>query len=206
MNPILSILIPTIPSRVSMFAELYHELNKQATYMNTFHYTLGSIEILVDGSAAFLDGGLSIGKKRQALVERATGKYLCFVDDDETVAPNYIETLVRLCQENSDVVTFRNISKLDGYWCLIDMSIHYENEEATPINTVRRRPWHICPVKSMLAKSFQFDDVNYGEDWAWFQQVLKFCTTESKSNAILHQYHHGAHSESDRILKQQANA
>lgn len=196
---ILSILIPTIPERVEMFTKLFNELHKQLEYMNTFHPTLGRIEILVDSGARFLDGGLSIGKKREALVKRAEGKYLCFLDDDDSIAGNYLETLVRLCIQDQDVCTFRNFSKMDNFWMLVDMSLDYQNDQATPSHIVRRSPWHVCPVRSKYAKRYPFPNTNYGEDWAWLSQVLKDCMTEAKSEAIIHQYNHGKHSEADKI-------
>ena len=196
---ILSILIPTIPQRGNMFTELFNKVHRQIEYMNTFHSTLGKIEVLIDDSPRFLEGGLSIGKKREALVKRAEGKYLCFLDDDEDIANNYVETLVRLCQRDADVCTFRNISRMESYWCLVDMGLHYPNDQASPQITVRRKPWHICPVRSYFAKLHKFNDSNYGEDFDWMSKVLEHCTTEAKSEAVIHEYRHGKHSESDKI-------
>jgi hypothetical protein len=199
---ILSILIPTIPSRVEKFTALFNEVHKQVQYMDTFHPTLGKIEVVVDPSPAFLDGGLSIGKKREELVKRAQGKYLCFLDDDESIAPNYVETLVRLCQLDRDVVTFRNISKLDNFWTIVDMNLDYFNEEASPFQVTFRKPWHICPVRSIYAKLYSFEDISYGEDWKWMEKVLSHCQTEAHTDAVIHQYNYSSkHSEADKIIE-----
>lgn len=200
---ILSILIPTIPERGEMFTKLFNELHRQLEYMKTFHPSLGDIEILVDSSKRFVDGGLSIGKKREALVKRAQGKYLCFLDDDETIAPNYLETLVRLCNEDKDVCSFRNVSKMDNFWTVVDMSLYFEtNDQASPLYMVRRKPWHICPVRSLFAKMHDFEDISYGEDFAWMEKVLSHCETEAKTDAIIHQYNHSSKiSEADKITQ-----
>jgi hypothetical protein len=200
---ILSILIPTIPSRVEKFTVLYNELQRQAEFVNRIRFWPDEVEILVDGSDAFLDGGLSIGKKREELVKKASGKYLCFLDDDESIAPNYLEVLVGLCKEGKDVCTFRNISKLDHFWMIVDMSLnHSTNEQGKHYEIVKRRPWHINPVRSILAKLHAFYDSNYGEDWAWFEQVLKHCETEAHSEAVIHQYNYSSKtSEADKITK-----
>jgi len=188
---ILSILIPTIPERSQMFYFLKSEVIKQVDKLHKDHETLGQVEIVWDDSVKFLDGGLSIGKKRESLVNRAGGKYLCFLDDDELIAPNYVETLVRLCQYDRDVCTFKNITKLDNFWCLVDMSLYYPgNDPASPSYIVRRRPWHICPVKSEHAKRHHFEDSNYSEDFTWMERVLNHCTSEAKSEAVIHQYNH----------------
>jgi hypothetical protein len=197
---ILSILIPSIPNRYGILSKLASELYKQKLYMQTFHSSLGEIEIVIDGSERFLDGGLSIGKKREKLVDAANGSYLCFLDDDESIAPNYMEMLVRMCNENKDVCTFRSLAKLDNYWTVIDMGLGKPNQQANPNWIVHRNAWHICPVKSNWAKLHTFDDINYGEDWKWFEQVLKHCETEAHTDAIIHSYQHSTQiSEADKI-------
>lgn len=197
----LSILIPSIPERKEKLHALMDEVYRQYDLFIPHIPYLGDVEILFDDSKRFLDGGLSIGKKRESLVQRADGKYLCFLDDDENIAPNYLETLMRLCFERKDVCTFRNLSRLDAYWCIVDMSLqHTVNEEATPERMVKRRPWHICPVLSKYAKEHPFPDTNYGEDWHWMERVLSHCKTEAKTDAVIHVYNHSAKiSEADKI-------
>lgn len=200
---ILSILIPTLPSRQKQFDELIHEIRGQSYNLSKEHPMLGVVHVAWDDSASFLNGGLSIGKKREELIKRAEGKYLCFLDDDEDIAPNYVETLVRLCQHDRDVCTFRNLTKTDNYWTIVDMSLNYaHNDEANANYITRRSPWHICPVKTEFAKLYDFEDINYGEDWKWFEKVLKHCANEAHTDAVIHCYNHSSkHSEADRIMK-----
>jgi glycosyltransferase involved in cell wall biosynthesis len=197
----LSILMPTIPSRSKIFFQLYRSLKEQVEYCKETHRTLGDVQILVDRRREFLKGGPSIGAKRQSLIERAKGNYLCFLDDDENISPKYVETLLRLCLQDKDVCTFRNVSKFDNYWCIVDMGLTNPQEQAHDIDIVYRKPWHICPVRREFASQYLFTDSNYGEDWVWFEKVLKHCTTEAKSNALLHQYNHSKRtSEADKIV------
>lgn len=197
---LLSILIPSIPEREDELARLCSELQIQIITFGEFHASIGTCEVLVDDGKSFLEGGLSIGAKREALKNKATGKYLLYLDDDENIAPNYFETVMRLCSEDKDICTFKSIAKMDNYWMTVDMSLAYsENEQANP-EGIKRRPWHICPVRSYFAKLHSFDDINYGEDFKWMEQVLQHCQTESKSNYILHQYNHSSKfSEADKI-------
>jgi glycosyltransferase involved in cell wall biosynthesis len=201
-NNILSVLIPTIPDRVDKFTKVYNELMRQVAFMQTVHPSLGDIEVLVDDSISYLSGGMSIGKKRDRLVSLATGKYLCFLDDDDWIAPNYLEILVRMCNAGDyDILTFLALAKLDNFWMIVQMSFWQpENEEAEP-GIINRKPWHICPVLSEIAKRHPFPDRNYGEDWEWFKEVLKDCKKPIQTNCILYQYNHGKHSESDKIMK-----
>lgn len=199
-NIILSILIPTIPDRAAMFNNLWRELWEQREALSEQHPSLSSVEILYDQSAPFLLGGPSIGKKRTDLVNAAKGVYLAFLDDDESIAPNYVESLVRLCLQGADVVTFRAMAKLKDFWGIVDMRLVYKvNDQMTPEYTVRRPPWHTCPVKSKYAKLYEFNDKNNAEDFEWMEKVLRHCTTEAHTDKILFQYNHGDHSEADRI-------
>ena len=110
---------------------------------------MGLVEVLVDDSKKFLDGGVSIGEKRNSLVQKASGEYLCFLDDDDEITPNYIEQLVRMCEKGKDIVTFRTLVKNDYYWALLDMSlINRTNTEVGPEGIIERTPWHICPIRT----------------------------------------------------------
>lgn len=198
---ILSVLMPTTPDRVDMFTPLYNELQRQKTYMNTFHSTLGEIEILIDSSKAFLEGGLSIGKKRELLVNRATGRYLCFLDSDDNIPGIYLETIVRACHYGPDIITFNALARLKEFWTVVHMGLSFPNDEASPDDYVRRAPSIVCPVKSEIAKSVPFEDINWGEDYKWMKQVADRCYLEKSIPMILYEYRHGAHSESDQIIK-----
>jgi hypothetical protein len=196
---ILSILIPTIPERTDQAVILYNELHRQIESLK-MHPMLGDIEILIDERKSFLNGGPSIGKKCESLIDRAAGVYSLLLHDDDWVAPNFVESIVRLCQHDRDICTFRSISKLDDFWMLVDMSIHYQNDQPTPMYTIRRKPFPICAVRSEFAKLFPFPDTNYSEDSDWMEKVLTRCANEAHSEEILHEYRHSKHtSEADRI-------
>jgi hypothetical protein len=198
---ILSILIPTIPERTDQAVILYNELQNQKSSLNEFHHMLGDVEILIDERKSFLNGGPSIGKKCESLVGRSQGKYSTILHDDDWIAPNFVESIMRLCQSDKDIITFRSISKLDNFWMLVDMSLGYSNEQATPSKTITRRPFPICPVRTEFAKQFSFPDSNYSEDSEWMERVLSLCHTEAHSEEILHEYRHSnTKSEANKII------
>jgi hypothetical protein len=196
---ILSILIATTPDRGETFVPLHAGLLLQLRQLNIDHPELGNVELVVNNTDRYLDGGPSIGEKRDMLVKEACGKYLCFVDSDDQVSPDYVETLVRACHCDSDVCTFMAISKNDHHWSVIDMRLGAYNEQSRP-GLFTRNAWHVCPVKSIYAKLHDFSNSNYGEDWEWFEQVLQHCKTEHHIPNILYQYTHSAKvSEADKI-------
>lgn len=196
----MSILIATIPERAAMFSTLTDKVYSQAAYCQTVHAGFGAVQVVVDGERKFRDGGPSIGEKRQALMNNSTGKYVAYLDDDEDIAPNYVETLLQLCQQDADVCTFRSFIQLENFWGLVDMRLNNPNEQMTPDHIVMRSPWHVCAVKSEIAKRYRFDASNYGEDWQWFSQLLPDLKTEAHTDRIIHSYRHGPHSESDKAL------
>lgn len=199
---ILSILVPSIPERKKMLDKLLGEFYRQVHNLNTLHPMLGTAEVLFDDSKKYLSGGLSIGKKREGLVQRASGKYLCFCDVDDLPSPNYIEAIIRLCQQDKDVVTFRNFTKTDFYWTVVDMRLGNIDDQSSPEKIVNRNCWHICPIRSEIAKRHSFPDINYSEDSEWMEKVLPDCFTEAHTDEVLHSYQHSIKfSESDKIIK-----
>ena len=198
----LSILIPTLPQRKKMFNILHKNLTAQIDFVHSTHPSLGQVEILFDSSKKFLKGGLSVGAKRDALKCRATGEYLVFVDDDDMIAPNYLESILRLMESNPDIITFRSLYKSSTYWGIVDMNLnHAENEQMNDSTIVKRQPFHVCPIRTSIAQQHSFPDINNAEDWGWMVKVLTDCKTQSHSDQILHQYNEFASvSEVNKIM------
>ena len=165
---------------------------------------LGLIELLFDDAPGFLDGGKSIGGKRNDLRQRAIGKYSVFLDDDDNIAPNYLETIVRLAQEDTDCLSFRCLFKNDHYWSVLNMSLrNVFNQEASPDGIIQRTIWHVCPIKTEITRREHFDDsLNHNEDYNWIEKIMPHLVTEAHTDRILTQYNHSASgSEADKILQ-----
>jgi len=186
----LSILIPTIPERANKLNALVSNLNLQIDILNNIHPSLGVVQILIDDSKKFIEGGVTVGEKRNSLVQKAKGDYVCFLDDDDQVPNNYIEELIRATYKNTDIITFKSLFKCDTYWGIADMSIQNKNAEATPLNQFKRNAWHVCPVRRTIAQKYKFPFKNNAEDWQWMEQVLSEVKSECKIDMILHQYNH----------------
>lgn len=149
----LSILIPTLTDRTESFNKVYHQLNTQAT---------DEVEIV-----ALADSGeLTIGAKRNLLLERAKGEYLAYVDDDDEVSSDYIETLLKAIESKPDCVSLRGVITWKGQNPeLFEHSIKYEayNTTDNPIK-YERFPNHLNCIKSSIAKQFKFPETSFGED------------------------------------------
>lgn len=181
----LSILIPTLPQRKKMFNILYKNLLQQIESCGKQN----DVEILFDRSKKFLKGGLSVGAKRDSLKNKASGKYLAFVDDDDFIAPNYVSTILEMTETNPDIITFRSLYRSVNFWNIVDMNLkHSENEQMNDTDNVKRQPFHVCAILTSIAQRHSFPDINNGEDWAWMQKVLTECNSQEHTNKILHQY------------------
>ena len=76
----MSILVCTTTERKHFLDRLLDTLNKQIT---------DRIEVIVESD----DGIMKIGKKRNMLLDKASGDYVCFVDDDDLVSDDYCEKI-----------------------------------------------------------------------------------------------------------------
>lgn len=185
---ILSVVMITVPERKKQFHKLHHEVNKQILNCKEVHPSLGNAEIVEVNSKKFQDGGVSIGDKRQAGLNRSNGKYVCWLDDDDGVSPDYIETLLRLAQADADILVFNSFSRFDNFWCLIQMNLDFLVDEQAFPGIVHRRPWHVCPFKRELVKNIKFPSENWDEDTAFVGKALQKCKTQAKTEAVLHEY------------------
>lgn len=185
---ILSIVMITIPERIEAFKKLFHHVQAQIDACHEVHPSLGMAEIVPVVTAKYTHGGPSIGKKRQTGLELARGKYVCWLDDDDWVSPDYVETIIRLAQNDSDILTFNNFSKLEGYWMTVIMRLKYKEDEQPRPGIIKRRPYHVCAFKKKLLTGIEFPDMNWDEDTEFILKALERCKTESHSKSILHQY------------------
>ena len=165
----LSVLIVTLKSRKNLLDKIYSVLIKQAT---------DDVEILINTDS----GEKSTGKKRNELLEKAVGDYVCFVDDDDIVSDDYIELILKAIEKKPDCVGIevlkttngknptRNIHSLKTlkggyYWGYKGNSIYFI-------------PDHLTPIRRELALKTKFKDISKGEDTYYSMNVLQYLKTE----------------------------
>jgi transcriptional regulator CtsR len=85
----LSILICSVENdeRQESLNKLIHELNNQICS----NYAENIVEILVEKD----NGTMSVGTKRNVLIDKANGEYICFIDDDDFIAENYLNLILQ---------------------------------------------------------------------------------------------------------------
>lgn len=122
------------------------------------------IEVLVD-----LGTG-DVGKKRQRCLEEANGEYICFVDDDDLVAHDYIESIYPLLDGKVDYIGFQLQHYQDGEKSKPTYhSLEYEKWSEDD-NGFYRNVSHLNPIRRELALQGRFEGA-YAEDKTWAEQV-----------------------------------
>lgn len=175
----LSILICTLPLRIDSFKSLIDVLNSQIIK--------GGFENDVEVIALSDSKTLSVGKKRNVLKDLASGEYICFIDDDDSIADNYIESILDAIKSTPDVVTFKGnyyengVKKANFYISTLKGNLNAEDY-------FYRLPNHLCPVKNEIAKKCDFTDKNFGEDSDYSKEINRYICNEFHINSYLYNY------------------
>lgn len=155
---ILSILVLTIPGREAFLQDLITRLEPQLT---------DEVELLIDGRR-----DVSIGAKRNHLVNECDGMYCAFIDDDDMVSPNYVSKhldLIKQTNHQVDGIGFTGIITMDGK--NPQKFVHKAGEEwrevrAGSMVTYYRPLNHLNVVKTYFRRAKPFPEINHGEDHA----------------------------------------
>jgi glycosyltransferase involved in cell wall biosynthesis len=148
-----------------MFENIYSILKTQILK----NQNKNKIEILVDNS------NNTIGAKRNNLLEKSKGEYIAFIDDDDEVSSDYIDSLMNSIKSKPDCVSLRGVITWNGSNPeLFEHSVKY-SAYATTTNEIKyeRYPNHLNCIKSSIAKQFKFKEINFGEDTDWATQIFQ---------------------------------
>jgi len=165
----LSILILTLPTRIDSYSNLIRTLNQQVIENNL----LDKVQIL-----SLCDTKeISVGEKRNILLNKSIGRYVCFIDDDDLIATDYLIKIISAISSNSDVITFCGDYVENGQTTPFSISTIHRGNYNHP-NLFHRLPNHLCPVKREIAVSCLFTDKNYGEDSDYAERINQHIKNE----------------------------
>lgn len=178
----LSILIATVNGREWDFMNLVSDFKEQIK-ANKLH---GDVEIVTKKD----NKEISIGSKRQLLLEEAKGDFIVFFDDDDKPYDTYLTKIMEAIKSNPDCVGM-----------LIHMTTNNQNPK-TCCHSLKYKLWmdnvdgynyvrnvtHFNPVKRELALIAGFNDMRFGEDKDYSDRLTSLCKTEVFINEKIFHY------------------
>jgi hypothetical protein len=168
-----TIMIPTIPGRELKLQNLIqsiHELRQRVC---------PALRIAV--AVGFDNREVSIGTKRQNMLQAAEGKYTSFVDDDDKVTAHYFEDAAACIAGNFDCMRLRGqISR----WTFTHSLANKLTDPMANETTFLRPPNHLNVMKADIAKNIKFRDASSGEDLDWTIKLARtgFLRSEYQSD------------------------
>ena len=160
----LTILIPTLHSRIDKLKGLLSELNYQIQSK--------PVQILWVGD----NKSMTTGEKRNLLMNSAKGQFISFIDDDDKVSENYVDIILKAIDDNSHktVICFKGEKTNEG---VKDLPFMYDisagRNHKREIDGIRYHvmvPDHLCVWnKSHITE--QFPAKNLGEDHDWARSM-----------------------------------
>jgi glycosyltransferase involved in cell wall biosynthesis len=179
---LLSILICTVPQRKEFLRRLCESLHNQlacSKYKDV-------VEIIV----AEDDFKITTGQKRNILIEKSIGKYVCFIDDDDTISDNYISALLPILEKDTyDCVgwKFRFVFYGEPIGPLGTISLQ-NTEWLDTIERLCKPICHLSQVRAHIAASVKFPDRSHGEDALWSKEICKLLKNEYFLDELMYNY------------------
>jgi len=177
-----SILICTLVERKESFRKLLDVLYAQTT---------SDVEILFECD----NREKSTGEKRNILLERATGDYISFVDDDDLVSEDYIPKVLTALEESPDCCSLQGeITMTEHYtrsWNRVKRIFLHSLEYTSwykKDNIYYRNPNHLNAVRRDLALQVKFPYQIRGEDKSYSKRLLPLLKTEAKIEGTIYHY------------------
>ena len=174
----LSILIPTLEDRKESLAGLRAELDRQVGKRN--------VEVLHLSD----NRQMSIGQKRNMLLNQSQGEYVAFVDDDDMVFPDYVDKVLNALVKNPDCTSLTGeIVFSDGYSRPFIHSLRYTQWIDDHGNKVYYRPPnHLNAVRRSIALQVGFPPWNSGEDRSFSMGIRHHLKTEQWIDGCIYTY------------------
>jgi len=157
----LSVLICTVPERLSELGNLIDELNYQVV--------AGPVEFLYFGD----NKRRSVGTKRNDLLTISRAPWICYVDDDDSICDLWVKIILGSIDQNPEkkVICFRGTQTTNGKE---DLPFRFDRKYTINHRVVNEGPQfrgmmpnHLCIWKREVAIQVKFPDINLSEDHRW---------------------------------------
>ena len=154
----ITLLIPTLESRKIQFGRLLDCLAPQLNGRICMNITRNN-------------GNKSIGELRNDLLKTVKTDYCVFIDDDDIVAEDYIDThLYYIDTYKPDAIGFKGQITFDG-----KRPTEFEHRHGNPIENYRMqyiRPInHLNVIKTEIAQAIGYQPITFGEDMDYAERL-----------------------------------
>jgi glycosyltransferase involved in cell wall biosynthesis len=163
---LLSILIPTLPERKHFLTEILSSISEQINGANAWD----KVEVITNNAGR----EITTGTKRNGLLEESKGKYVWFVDDDDSIYPYAIEEILKAAEKDPDVIGINGIMTTDGVKQIdweIRLGHDYKAIQKNGKEYYLRFPNHITPMKREHAIRVKFPNKTVFEDYEWAKSL-----------------------------------
>jgi hypothetical protein len=161
----ISILIPTMKSRERLFQQVLKEVQKQISECPEIR-----VEVLWESD----NGELTLGQKRNVLMDKCNGKYHCFIDDDDVISPTFLKTFVPMIQSEID------------YDCADFLGAHYERGRLNKLfyHSMNVPEWYetnerffrstspMNMIKTSIVRQVRYKDIRNTEDHEFSKRLM----------------------------------
>jgi hypothetical protein len=160
----LSILICSleIEERQENLKKIISELNSQICK----NYAENIVEVIVEKD----NGLISVGEKRNSLLSKSNGEYICFIDDDDFISENYLNLILQNLKK--DILLIRIKHLINGVKSKsIQTSLYIDYLETNEF-IFKTNHFHLCPIKKVIAENIKFQQINFAEDLDYSQKIV----------------------------------
>lgn len=158
---LLSILIPSLSARSDFLTDLTTRLLAQRSEIAADDI----VEIVPDVDKR----EISIGRKRQRMLEKSKGEYVVFIDDEDEVSPLYVREVVAAIKKNKpDVIGFAGWMTTNGggYEKFeISKNLEYTVRKEKNMVIYHRFNNHLSPIRRAIAIKIGYKDLPFAEDY-----------------------------------------
>jgi glycosyltransferase involved in cell wall biosynthesis len=194
---LLSILICSIPQRKEQLNLLLSELEKQ---VNEIGLNINEdIEVIVRDDQHELFNKkdvLNVGEKRNLLLEASSGKFVCFIDDDDWISPNYLKLIIEVIKNNQniDCIGFKQEYLVDGEEQIggskVCISLKYRQWDLNVDGYLAiRTPHHLTPIKRQICiDAGGYKNLDKAEDLDFSNRVYPLLKKEYFIDEIIYYY------------------
>ena len=181
----LSILICSLEKRHAQLQSLLEEIKTQILLCDAS----AIVEVITEVDSK----QITTGAKRNNLLNKAQGKYICFIDDDDHIYPNYIKLILEAIESDADCIATTGIYSINGghpvKWRLSKDFIDEDRMDSNIGEIVFfRRANHLTPVKRELALQAMFPDQSNAEDKEYSFRLNPFLKTEVQIKELIYHY------------------